>query len=399
MSERPIKRDAAPLPTEANRWRAFWLRLALFLAPFAVGFLILTGGLIYTGEAMPIRVVLAHQQDDAPSLYRTRYGNRDLQYKQAALELHRPQIIVIGSSRMLQFRAGMFTEQPDAFYNAAGPGWGIEEVHWLLTHLDPAALPEIIILGIDPPWFNPAYESRPIPRPVSDFEHVFAVNRAFIQDILSGSSFDTLYEDFDVARYLQRQVGGTSDVLGLGLRAIRDGQGFRSDGSELFGDYLVARWLYPPQQRDRHLNLMLAGEDVYPMGDTIAEPPLQTLRAVLELAQQRGVTLIGVLPPYMPSLWSAMEANGQHGAVIRLPDVLRPRFAEYDAPLLDYSSGAWFGADDALFFDGWHPSELATLLMLRDMLAQLPMLAPYADPGALSAIADSAGSPWTIFGP
>ncbi|MCU0465866.1 MAG: hypothetical protein MUF38_15020, partial [Anaerolineae bacterium] len=75
-----------------------WWKLALFLAPFAVGVSALTGWLVYVGEAMPLAWVVDAQHDDDLVLYRPRYGNRDQQFKLMAANARRAEVLAVGSS-------------------------------------------------------------------------------------------------------------------------------------------------------------------------------------------------------------------------------------------------------------------------------------------------------------
>src|SRR5690606_10553212 len=111
--------------------------------PVALGFLTLTGSLIYIGESLPLHAVIWMQEGDQPVLFRPRYGNRDQDFKLLSVNARQPEILVIGSSRVLQFRAQFANNQPDAFYNAAAPAWRPPEISRLLFEMD--ARPEVII--------------------------------------------------------------------------------------------------------------------------------------------------------------------------------------------------------------------------------------------------------------
>mgnify|MGYP000149104530 CR=1 FL=1 len=127
----------------------FLLRLTLYTLPFAVPFLLLTGFMVYTGESMPLRLVAEMQMGDAPVLFRPRYGNRDLDFKTLSANLRQPDILAAGSSRVLQFRALFFNQQPRQFYNTGAPAWTLDQVQQLLNNL--TYTPRILILGIDQP--------------------------------------------------------------------------------------------------------------------------------------------------------------------------------------------------------------------------------------------------------
>jgi hypothetical protein len=379
--------------------RGFWIKLVIFVAPFAIGFSALTGVMIYIGESMPLRMVVWHQQNrDELVLWRVRYGNRDLNYKITAINMRQPDVLAIGSSRVLQMRAGFFNRQPDAFFNAGGAAWHADEVRYVLENVDRAALPEILIFGIDPPWFVDGYDGEVIPRPVSDFSHLFTVNRSLLQDVINDVPFNR--SNFDNEQYLQRIEPGTGGNLALGMRAIRDGQGFRADGSEQFGDFLVAGWLWDVQQRDAHIAMMQKGEYVYPYGAAqLDADSVREIRDILDFAQAHDIFVIGFLPSYEPQLWDDMRQSPDHQYVPLVDDRMRDLFAEYDYPFFDYSDGEALGLARTDFFDGWHASERGNLVLYLDMLAQVPQLQTYSDAATLRDVLTTATNTWQVFYP
>lgn len=380
-----------------KKYTQFWLKLTAYVLPFSIGFFALTASLVYIGESTPLGMVARYQQQNDTVLYRYRYGNRDQQFKALSVNLRRPDVLALGSSRILQFRAGFFNRDPQAFYNAAAPAWGLAQVARLLHSLDEEALPRILILSIDPPWFNPAYEMDVFPDDVTDFENIFLVNRSFLQEVINGVSFER--SGFRNAQYVARAEPGGSGGLALGMRAIRDGHGFRSDGSEQYGDFLIAGWLHQPQQRANHLRMMYEGQEMYVYGDTLSEEALIELSAILQFAAQHDIYVIGFLPPYAPGLWSQMTARGNHTYITALTPRLQTMFDAYDFPFFDFSNGEWAGIRDEEFFDGWHASELGNLRIYLHMLDALPdILGVYSDGEGLRQIAENAGNTWDVFG-
>ncbi len=369
--------------------RRFLLKLFLYTLPFAVPFLLLTGFMLYTGEALPLRLVAEMQLGDSLVLYRPRYGNRDLAFKTLSANLRQPDILTAGSSRVLQFRSGFFNLQPRAFYNAGAPAWTLDQVQQLLADL--TFTPRVLILGLDQPWFNDAYVPDVIPSPTTDFAHLFAVNRSFLQDVLAG-------EPFDIARYLARIEPGAGGMA-LGLRAIRDGHGFRSDGSEQYGDFLVAHWLDPQTERQRHLDWLRDGAEMYVRGADVSSSRLAQLAALLDGCAERGITVIGFLPPYAPALYQTMIADGNHGYLQQLDSALQPLFEQRGFAYFNFSDVTPLGAADSDFFDGWHASERIYLRLYSLMRAALPdLLAPYSDPAFLAAIDADATDTFHVFG-
>src|SRR5690606_20825050 len=94
------------------------------------------------------------------------------QYKVLAVARSRPEIVVVGSSRATTFRREMFARQPEAFYNAATLASIPETVALLVSHLPADPPPRILVLGIDPDFFNVNAAYAPVERLTSsaDFQ-------------------------------------------------------------------------------------------------------------------------------------------------------------------------------------------------------------------------------------
>lgn len=380
----------SPSPRSIPR---FLLKLALYALPFAVPFVLLCGFMVYTGESMPLRMVAQMQLSEQPVLYRPRYGNRDLEFKTISANLRQAEILTLGSSRVLQFRAQFFNRQPRQFYNAGAPAWTLDQVQALLAGL--TYTPRIVILGIDQSWFNDAVVPETFEPQVSDFQHLFAANRSLMQQIVDGTIGK---EDFDIGRYLARREPGHGG-LALGLRAIRDGHGFRNDGSEQYGDFLVAHWLYPQNERQRHLDNVRDGREMYAYGDTVSAARLAQLEALLRLCDERGITVIGFLPPFMPTLYQQITTDGNHTYLDALDPALAALFARYHFPYFDFTDGAALDAADDDFFDGWHASERIYLRLYARMLAtEHELLGAYSDLAYLQAADASAADTFEVFG-
>lgn len=370
----------------------FVIKLLLFILPFALVYGTLGGFIVYTGEAMPLRMVVAHQSGEAPVLYRPRYGNRDFEFKLLSVETRQPEVIALGSSRVLQFRSMFFNRRSDAFYNAGAPAWTLDEVDHFLQELDTSAAPRILILGLDHPWFNDAFVSDPLPPSRTDLQQLTETTAAVVQDTILGE------EQVDVARMLRRTEPGHG-TLALGWRAIRDGHGFRNDGSEQYGDFLVAKFLSPELERSRHMAWMQEGQEMYVRGDHVSETRLRQLEAILQRCKERGIYVIGFSPMFMPTLYDALSAGGQHGYMQEMVTRLSAMFERYDYAYFDFSNGAWVGAQDSDFFDGWHGSEMVTLFMYLRMVEALPaVLGEYSDTNALYAKISQITSTFEVFG-
>ncbi|PWT88089.1 MAG: hypothetical protein C5B54_11160, partial [Acidobacteria bacterium] len=274
---------------------------------------------------------------------------------------------------------------------AAAPAWTLAQIKLLLENINSDAMPKVMIFALDPPWFNDHYIGDSFPAPVNDFQNIFLANRSFLRDILKG-------EKFNIEFYVKRIEPGSGRERALGLRAIRDGHGFRNDGSEQYGDFLMAHWLSQGQQRQHHLDLMRNGKEIYPFGDEVSKSRLDLLRSILNIARQHKIFVIGFLPSYMPTLWQEMIQNKNDVYISKVTKSLQSVFREYKYPFHDYSNGSWCGAKDDDFFDGWHASERANLQLYMDIVSKEPVLQTYSDCSGLAKVLQNATSTWNVFG-
>lgn len=371
---------------------SFFKRLTLFLFPFAALIVLVNGALVYVGESMPLALVVMQQQNDEV-LYRPNYGSRDQQFKLMSANARRAEVLAVGSSRVLQMRAGLLTQKPHVFYNAGAPAWQLEQVDALVRGLNDDALPEVLIIGVDPVWFNADYAAPQLPAPASDFETLFSVNRSMLQDIITGK------REYDWARVFARHdpYAGT---MALGTRALIDGHGFRSDGSEQYGDFLVGRYLDAATERERHLQWMRDGVDMYVYGvaDSLDLAALARFEALLDDARARGVTVIAFAPPFAPTLYERMVRRGNHAYMDTLHARLRVMLEQRGFYYFDFSDSRQLNVTDADFFDGWHGSERVYLRLFAQMSDTLPdVLGRYTDADVLRAIDAAAGDTFRVF--
>ncbi len=360
---------------------------------------VLTGFLVYIGESMPLAWVVRTQQDgDTSVLYRPQYGNRDLNFKRLSIEARQPRVVAVGSSRVLQMRADLLTEQPEAFYNAGAPAWQLAQVEALLYGLDADALPDILLLGLDQVWFNDAYQGDVLPPMADDFMHLWQINQAVAQDVVKDMvAGRPLTLEQWLARADPGVEGGGGDSMALGIKAIENGHGFRQDGSERYGDFLVGRFLHQPTERQRHLDWMRDGQQMYVYGNVPSEAMLGRLDALLAWCAERGITVVGFTPPFAPALYHEMGQNGNHDYIFALMPQLDALFAKHGYHFFDFSDGARFGVDDD-FFDGWHGSERVYLRLYAALVREIPeLLGAYTHLDTLTTIDASAPETWYVF--
>lgn len=370
--------------------RRFAVKLTLFLLPFVAPL----GGLLalaaYSGEAMPLALVKNH--DGTSVIYSPPTPDVGFALKLWQTIERQPDVVIIGSSRVYQFRAEMLNRQPDAFFNASGSNLMLADVIAYINGVEDAA-PEYLIAGIDQRSFNADYPdwSRIEKHDQHELngEIAFMAMRSVFTRLLQGET--------DLSTLLSR----TEPVYGqhaLGVDAIENGRGYRlTDGSLQWGSMILnpeehARWRAQDYER------MTQRHDWFMTGREVNQNAIDQLDVMLRLAQSKGITVIGFAPPFAPSIYEGMATSGEHEYLPRSQAMIGEVFESYDFSYFNYTDPATVGIPEDEFFDGIHTSELGSLRIYAALLQALPdHLGAYSDLPALQQIAHATEDTMRVF--
>jgi hypothetical protein len=367
-------------------------RLALFWVPVGLALAAHEALLWRTGETWPIGRVLAAQERDRAAVFMRGFVDQSIDaYKWEAFLRRRPAVIALGSSRVMHLRGGMFGVDAPAFYNLGGI---LSSVHNLseFSELLPAThTPRVILLGVDPWWFNAA---RPPAEEIGIAAdgalrwqgHLLALREIASDRDLFGAALGSLWPGQGASRR-------------IGLHARLRGEGFRFDGS-LDSGLRVPRseteWRFVDRERPPVLRRIRRGTHFFEVTDGLSPPHLAVLRAALARLRARGVLVAGFAPPLASQAAALLEADPRHARLWReYREQVPAVFAELGQPYFDASTPATLGLDDRYLIDGLHAEETFHLHVLRRMLEDARLAA--ALPTASVAIRDALASPRTNF--
>jgi hypothetical protein len=351
-------------------WRKLTIRLLLFFLPILIlGAIHIYVG-VMVGEIAPFRTIQARQASAERVIYEPDWQRDEFMHFKFQQVLQRqPQVIIIGSSRVIFFRDDFFNLAPDAFYNVSiisAEPW--ETTQFLRGLADRNALPSVIIVSMDLPLFNDDGHTlsddrvtNVVPNFFSGFQYLQGASQRVASQWLKSSH--VLFEYMEDDTY-------------LGLNASRSQMGYLYDGS-----------YYSPTlhtQRDRRTEPQLTafanGEGIYEHGSSVRRETMDTVIAMLQIAQNAGVTIIGFLPPYQTEIWDGMMQSGNFTYIDAVLPQLQTLFADYGYPLYDFSDPRTIDATSDELTDTWHPGERLSLRMYLYMLQHQPdMLGAYSD--------------------
>ena len=365
--------------------RSFAMRLLIFCAPLVL----FVGGiellLWRVGESWPLNRVIRFQETNTHSFFaRGALDQGTFRYKYLQILRRHPEILVLGSSRMMQFRAEMFGQQAPTFYNGGGIIHSVEDLHTFLDRLPVEATPKIVLLGVDFWWLNPNEKKESIDSFAAGVEVEGTYSWQGHANALAGyvRHPDSLRELF------AHSFGRKFDRNAIGLQAVLHRQGFRPDGSKRFEVKVPAtpeEWRHRLPGRET-VNKDILGEN-FPFAFTEGASPalLEQLRSTLLKFKARGVFIIGYNPPVANEWAQVVLASPRHKEFWKQYHEKVPElFRSLQFPFVDVITPQQFGLDDRYMRDWYHAHDTFDMYLLRRLCEEPQIHALFSDVPAVA---------------
>lgn len=320
-------------------------------AGIAGAFALCNYALVYlAGEQLPYETIARLQQENHAVLYAPVFNNDELSYKLALYRLRRPDVLVAGSSRALQF--------PESFFRGSSVNCGraittMNTAVSFFRQLGEGPLPRLVLVVLDYWWFSRDYapdSSRQAQKLTSGTERT--------PDMF----FLPLY-------YLARGKYGLGGLLDhspvltgtpaagpqrIGLQAIGQGGGFRYDGSlqERAAAGQSTDWRKEVERFRGKSVAFTSGARLYPR-------PVDRFFEEIARLRERGVAVVCVFPPVTAAFYEELQGNPQ----LRYAQEVMDYAEKYGAENL--TDPARCGITDGQFIDIVHtrPEANAKLLL------------------------------------
>lgn len=333
--------------------RLFIKRLALFASPIILILALPLYIFLISGEGTSAdSVIKAQTVSKNMVLYGLGYSNPTLYYKLRSVVMRQPDVIALGSSRVMQFRSDLFLPGVN-FFNAGGGVEKIKHLRMFLGRIPRGQEPKMIIVGLDQVFFNYNWDSM-----ISDDA---ARRYSFYdkpEDIFLTRWFD-IYKDFFVKRYYSIGELARSDGVErrIGLSAVIKNFGFRNDGSNRQG-YVLPRGKMAADDFSKQLEQFNRNQAWFAAGSQVNREALNEIDIFLTEAEERGIYVVGFLPPYSAFIYKKMKADEKDFAYFfQIESALKPIFNKHQFAFYNFSSTADIDALDNEMLDIFHPSE------------------------------------------
>ncbi len=364
--------------SDGSDCRMAW-RLARRVAIFVVPIVILLSSwevvLWRTGEGWPISWVVAEQSQDENALFGRKILSQAFRvYKLEMMKVRQPEIVTLGSSRVMQFRDLMFRPMEERFYNAGGLAASVEEVaeYAELVETGGAPRPKVLILGVDIWWMRPEWAASMNPNRELEDDVTQAVARVVgLRDWLRQPSLPK-----GLWRYGTPLPQTDEGYRGIGLGGL-EGNGFRLDGSSYHQRWIVDEYRQHPIYKDRGnpliTDMLRDGQFPFTPIQELDSAQVDELLGALRSLQARGTVVLVLLPPVSNEMQALFVAspelkrwwNAYHS-------VLPQKLAAIGVRSLSVKSPADIGLPDDYMLDGVHASEVFCTHILERLIDLAP---------------------------
>lgn len=353
-----------------DRISAFSLQVFFFFVPILAVICIVEGLFFLSGESWSVNKIVKRQQPGEPELiYLRRYlpQHRCL-YKYLQVMQRHPELLFLGSSRILQFREALFGESGRQFYNAGCLVNNISDLDPLKESVLADYQPHFVVFGLDLWWFNKKWTSNPknLSYYLGDPKNELLGERIFAYKEAVDDFFD------EPERFLQvfHRKDFISGYPAVGLLAIEKNTGFRNDGSLQYGEY-IRRFRANPYYVDNEdppiIERVLKHVNKFSYCDAVDENKFRKLEEFIDYCLEREIPLIFLVPPFSNEVIRAINNDERHKTFwLDFQNKISELSSSKEVMLVNATSPDVYDLDDRYMHDGIHGSEtLMTRIFLE----------------------------------
>jgi hypothetical protein len=343
-----------------NRYKNFSIKFILLL----FGLIILNTmishilGRVYEHNFLTDILKKQHTDD---AIYGSLLNNNEFELSLSRIEYIQPDIITLGSSRVLPFREEFFSTK------FAGAGRAVTQITEAGMFIDRIVemehVPKTIMFGLDFWWFHNDYAKRNVSSRHLPTEKGFASNK--LRSILDNIVRNRI-DISDVAKKIlfdaeRKQYRQYTDFHSMGLNALNNFSGFRKDGSYFYGNILAG---YRPSADKQFKNTVMRinnGTDKFRYGDHVNEQAWESLLYFVKKAQDNNIEVILFYPPLSNKVFELMDKKSTDYKYI---DILTKRLEQL-GNFFDFHNPSILNTNSCEFIDGFHGGETTNARLLQ----------------------------------
>lgn len=354
----------------------FLKKVFLFLIPVSLIFVFPLMVIVFGREYVSARDVVQTQMDYPDTLFGFAYNDESfIPYKKLLVEVKKPTVVALGTSRVMQIRKEFFKD-PKTFVNAGGAGKTLGDVEQFIQELPADNNVKVLILGLDQDMF---YKTS-----VSPDKRAESLLPLRYSDILATMS-RRIYLDYATHKYsISVLLDKSRTTNNIGLSALMYEDGFRSDGSYRYNQASnnidrVKTIALQIEQKANDIKKDRREPDDFQKQQL--ELNLTLLFDILDRCKQKGIVVVGFMPPYPQLEYQAMvDAGGLNNEMITvIPKKVTDIFAAHNNFFSDLSSPTIFGGNETEFVDVIHGTDIMYVKLILYLSERTKDLSVYTD--------------------
>jgi hypothetical protein len=361
-------------------YQQYLKKLVLFLIIFAFPL----GGnwmfLYNSGELLPIEEIVDKQlASEKYCVVGLATRNQGYYYKKTMYEKVKPDVLVLGSSRVMQFRQGFFSA---SMVNAGGAMSSINEGFSYVKDAFSIHRPKLIILGLDYWWFNenalpPTTQIKP-PLPLS--HHISL--RSYLLP------YKWLWQKkITVSQYVERVnpffllPHGFNN--GIGVDGGINQNGFAKDGSYVYSKTITGKEKNIDDKFELSFDSIEHNGPRFEYGKHVNNTHFNNFIHMVKFIQQHNVKVVLFIPPLAPSVAKKMDGFKNEYLFI---EELRDRIKAAGLTYQDFHHPSQIATNDCEFIDGIHGGDVTYARILSFLAEQNAPLKSYINTATLDNI-------------
>lgn len=290
-----------------------------------------------------------------------------VEYKLALYNKVHPEIAVVGSSRVMEFRGKYFSKK---FLNIGGTAGNLSILRSTLNAMVREHKPEVILLGLDFWWFTPKWEAKPeaiVPPSSGSYVWSFEALKKPYEWLLTGkisprTFFAPLLGEFQANRY--------------GIMAQRGSDGFGSDGSWYYTSQITGTEKPFDYQFEDTRKEVSHGIKAFAYAPELSQQHLDVFAEIYCSLRAKGIQVYVFIPPLSPRILTEMrDRETQYPQLFALREALQQRGID----VMDFTDARSVGSSDCEFVDGFHGGQVTYARLLREMTDRHYALVSYVD--------------------
>ena len=350
------------------------LFLVILIVPICGNWLFLYNN----GEFLSVDEIVTTQLRHESCIVGLATRNQGYHYKQAVYNKIKPDVLVLGSSRVMEFRKDFFLS---SMCNVGGSMASVQEGYSFVKEAFAESKPKAIILGIDYWWFN---ENAVTPtkdvKPPREMSHKVTIRSYLLP-------YKWLWEKkISWQQYKDKVMAFRHQYKnGIGVDASLNKNGFLPDGSYLYTKAVSGTDKSADELFRYSIDRVHASNIKYGNKVEVNKIHLDKLLELINYIKEKDVELFIFVPPIAPTLLNEMpNFVNENSFIEQVFNTLTASGISFN----NYHDPSILSSSDCEFIDGIHGGDVLYAKILKNMVDTNKNLNKFVDTEYLDSVID-----------